>query len=126
MDLTKLRHAIQAALTPDLLKPVQRRLLTGIHPTEGHCAVAAEAAYHILGGRARGWVPMVLPKHVLGNNTHWWIENRITGERFDPTAEQWGSAPIPYHLGKGCGFMAPNGRPGRRARIVIERVSGIL
>jgi hypothetical protein len=70
----KLVSHIQACLTPDLLKPDQRSKLTGIHPTEGHCAVAAEAAYHLLGGKTAGWVPVVLPRVVLGDNTHWWID----------------------------------------------------
>jgi hypothetical protein len=123
----QLIHRIQHALTPDLLKKDQVSMLTGIHPTEGHCAVAAEAAYHLLGGKDAGWVPVVLPKSVLGNNTHWWIENRITGERVDPTAEQFGGDPIPYHRGVRCGFMCPvKGQPSKRARIVIDRVKGMM
>jgi hypothetical protein len=119
----KLVSHIQACLTPDLLKPDQRSKLTGIHPTEGHCAVAAEAAYHLLGGKAAGWVPVVLPRVVLGDNTHWWIENTRTGLRVDPTAEQFGNGPIPYQLGKPCGFMCPNkGQPSRRAAVLIQRV----
>jgi hypothetical protein len=100
---------IQSCLSDDLLKSDQIAKRTGIHPTEGHCAVAAEAAYHLLGGRDAGWVPCVLPRKVLGDNTHWWVRHRDTGEIVDPTAEQFGDEPIPYHLGKGCGFMAPDG-----------------
>lgn len=120
MKIGRLRLLIQESLTPDLLKADQVAMLTGIHPTEGHCAIAAEAAFHLLGGQQKGWVPIVLPRRVLGNNTHWWLENRLTGQRFDPTSEQFGDEPIPYHLGRPCGFMNPNG--SKRAQIVIQRV----
>ena len=122
MTSKKLVSLIQSVLSPDLLKREQRDKLTGIHPTEGHCAVAAEAAFHLVGGKRDGWVPVVLPRAVLGDNTHWWIENRISGERIDPTAEQFGTDPIPYHLGKPCGFMSRPGMPSKRAAEVIRRV----
>jgi len=124
LSTEKVIQKIQSSLSPDLLKPDQKQKLTGIHPTEGHCAIAAEAAYHLLGGKDAGWVAVVLPRKVLGDNTHWWIENKITGERIDPTSEQFGSEPIPYHLGKRTGFMSPKG-PSKRAKIVIERVNKI-
>lgn len=121
----QLRERIQSVLTPDLLKKGQLALVTGFHPTEQHCAVASEAAYHLLGGKAAGWVPVVLPKAVLGNTTHWWLENRITGERLDATSEQF-PFPVPYHLGKPCGFMCPiKGQPSKRAKIVIDRVKAL-
>ena len=114
----RLVRLIQKALTPDLLSPAQRAILRGAHPTEGHCAVAAEAAYHMLGGKAAGWVPKVLPKNVLGHTTHWWIENKVTGERIDPTAEQF-PFKVPYEKGRGCGFQCPTGGPSKRAMKVI-------
>ena len=118
----KLVSLIQSVLTPDLLKREQRAKLTGIHPTEGHCAVAAEALYHLVGGKQNGWVPVVLPRKVLGDNTHWWIEHRASGVRIDPTAEQFGTDPIPYNLGRPCGFMSKPGKPSKRAAEVIRRV----
>lgn len=123
MKYTRLIQTIQQNLTLDLLNFNQKQLLTGIHPTEGHCAIAAEAAFHLLGGKAKGWIPVVLPKKVLGNNTHWWIENIDTGEIVDPTKEQFGNYKIPYHLGKRTGFMCPiKGQPSKRAKILIKRV----
>src|ERR1700739_1703310 len=105
MKTADLIQAVQSVLTPDLLKPDQRRMLTGIHPTEGHCAIAAEALFHLLGGKAAGWVPVVLPRRVLGDNTHWWVENVQTGERLDPTAEQFGGKAIPERMGRRAGFQ---------------------
>lgn len=71
--------------------------------------------------------------------THWWLENRQTGERFDPTEEQYrsqGRQP-PYERGlpgQGAGFMGirrdeenPWGferRPSSRALRLLERVLG--
>lgn len=122
MTYRALVKQIQSVLTPDLLKSEQRKKLTGIHPTEGHCAVAAEAAFHLVGGKSKGWVSVVLPRKVLGDNTHWWIEHPESGKRIDPTAEQFGSDPIPYHLGKPCGFMSKPGVPSKRAAEVIRRI----
>jgi hypothetical protein len=116
---------IQQSLTPDLLRKDQHEKLTGIHPTEGHCAVAAEAAFHLMGGKRKGWVAVVLPRKVLKDNTHWWIENTKTGQRLDPTAEQFGGEPIPYHLGRRVGFMCRTG-PSRRAKVVINRVKKLI
>jgi hypothetical protein len=123
MNLAQLRTKIHKSLSNDLLKKDQIEKLTGIHLTEGHCAVAAESAYHILGGKVNGWVPMVLPRYVMGNNTHWWIKNKDTGEIFDPTVEQWGDEKCPYHLGMGCGFMTR--QPSKRAKILIDRINKI-
>lgn len=121
-DLDGLRSAIRAALTPDLLSPAQRaRVGPGDPPSKGHCAVATEAAYHLLGGKGSGWVPVVLPRRVLGDTTHWWLRRAADGAIFDPTADQFPDG-VPYHLGRGCGFQGRPGVPSKRARVVIERV----
>lgn len=71
--------------------------------------------------------------------THWWLENRHTGQRFDPTEEQYrsqGRLP-PYERGlpgQGGGFMGirrdeenPWGferKPSGRAQQLLGRVLG--
>jgi hypothetical protein len=117
-------NAIQNSLSDELLTSYQKKLLTGIHKTEGHCYVAAEAIYHLLGGRSNGWEAFVLPKIVLTNNTHWWIKNKYTGTIVDPTKEQFGGDPIPYDKGKKCGFLTSS--PSKRARVVLERARRLL
>lgn len=121
-EMDRLRRAIQSALTPDLLSREQRAMIgPGDHPTKGHCAVACEAAWHLLGGPSSPWKPVVLPRRVLGHTTHWWLVHRETGEVFDPTSEQFPGG-IAYGLGRGCGFQGRPGVPSRRARVVIDRV----
>ena len=94
--LDELLPAIRSALSSDLLSREQRAMIApGDHPTKGHCAIATEAAYHLLGGRDSGWIPVVLPKKILGYTTHWWLRNSETLAIFDPTAEQFpGGRPL--------------------------------
>lgn len=112
---------IQAVLTPDLLTPQYRATLRpGDHPVTGHCAVAAEALYHLLGGKKSGLTPMVA--RIPGGETHWWLRGP-DGEIMDPTAEQFGSRSLPaiYASGHGCGFQSPRGI-SKRAEEVIRRM----
>lgn len=110
---------VQKWLSDDLLSAQQLTQRSGIHFTEGHCAVAAEAVYYLLGGKAAGYVPVVLPRKILGNNTHWWVRHKNTNIIVDPTAEQFGDEPIPYHHGVPCGFMC---HPSKRTKTLIKRV----
>jgi hypothetical protein len=106
---------IRASLTPELLSRHWAGRLTGSHPTEGHCYVAAEAYYHLAGGRKAGLSPRVISKD---NWTHWYVVDR-QGNVFDPTRDQFGERP-PYEEGRGSGFLTL--KPSRRARIVMQRV----
>jgi len=109
--------ALPGALTAELLREPYRTWVEkeGAHPFTGHCYVATEALYHLLGGKAAGWTPMC-QQHEGG--PHWWLRGP-SGEVVDPTAAQF-STPVPYQLGKGKGFLTA--QPSKRARIVIERL----
>jgi hypothetical protein len=113
---------IQSVLTPDLRnREWQRRVLPDAHPTTGHCYIAAEAAYHIYGKR-RGFQPHVLRvglEHDLEVVTHWYLENKLTGERIDPTAEQF-SQPLDYTRGRRCPFLTKE--PSKRTRVLLTRM----
>ena len=114
--MKSLNARIQAQLTPDLLNAEWRqRVQPGDHPTTGHCYVAAEAAYHLYGKR-RGFQPRVLR---VGEVTHWYLEHPKTGERIDPTAEQF-EAPLPYQDGRYCPFLTK--QASKRARVLLRRV----
>jgi hypothetical protein len=116
MSPAALVAALPAALTVELLRqPYRARVEGGAHPATGHCYVACEALYSLLGGKAAGWTPMC-QQHEGG--PHWWLRGP-SGEVVDPTAAQF-STPVPYQLGKGKGFLTA--QPSRRARIVIERL----
>lgn len=117
LPLEKLLAALPGALTSDLLREPYRTWVEqeGAHPLTGHCYVATEALYHLLGGKAAGWQPMH-QKHEGG--PHWWLRGP-SGEVVDPTAEQC-DTPVPYGLGRGKGFLTQ--KPSRRAQIVMARL----
>ncbi len=108
--------ALPGALTAELLRePYRSRVAAGAHPLTGHCYVACEALYSLLGGKAAGYTPMC-QKHEGG--PHWWLRGP-SGEVIDPTAAQF-SSPVPYELGRGKGFLTRE--PSRRARVVMGRL----
>lgn len=139
IDSERVERAISrvvSALSPDLLSPrYQAEFAAYCHPTTGHCAVAAEAVYFLLGGRGAGLVPMVAREE--DGSSHWWLVHRPSGRVIDPTREQYddvGDVP-PYergNLGRACGFQGmrrdPENRfgfglmPGSRAAELLRRV----
>ncbi len=104
--------AIVAALTDDLRRAPWRGSAC---PVAGHCYVASEAAFHMLGGRAAGWTPVSVS---VGGAPHWFIRHR-DGRVVDPTAAQF-SSPPDYASGRGRGFLTR--QPSRRAAELIRRV----
>jgi hypothetical protein len=108
----QLVEKLRSVLTPDLLKPMWRDRQ---HPMAGHCYVASEAIYHLLGGREAGYTPQVI-QHEGG--AHWFLRG-AEGEIIDPTADQF-STPVPYEQGRGVGFLTR--QPSKRACVVIERL----
>jgi hypothetical protein len=109
-------RAVRASLTPDLLKPV---FAGGAEPLAGHCYVASEAYFHLVGGAAAGWTPVAV-QHEGG--PHWWLRGP-GGRIVDLTAEQF-RTPVPYGLGRGKGFLTS--QPSRRAAIVMGRARTLL
>jgi len=115
--------AIRAHLGPHVLRPDWRkRRPANAVPAWGCCYVAAEAAYHALGGTAAGL-------HVMHVNhegaSHWYLvdasrhETRDGAERpvvVDPTADQFVAA-VPYRQGKGKGFLTL--QPSKRAQALL-------
>lgn len=128
---TAIARAHLCALMGDVLTP---DLLTGRWKTAfsetgnryaGHCYAAAEALFHILGGRSRGWLPCVMSNATWSEGldpgeTHWFVRNEKTGEILDPTSAQF-DRPVPYERAKGCGFLTKE--PSRRAREIIGRLA---
>lgn len=135
ISLPLLQTHLERALGPDLLSSAYRAQWSTDNPTAGLCSVASEAAWFILGGLQSDWVPYVVRDGASG--THWWLQNKETGERFDPTVDQYrsrGRLP-PYERGlegKGGGFMgirkAPDSewgfgrKPSLRAQRLLDRV----
>lgn len=79
----------------------------------GHCYVASEVLYHVLG---RFWKPMVM-RHE--GSTHWFLKEPCTGGILDPTVDQFAKTPD-YSKAKGCGFLTK--QPSKRARKLMSRM----
>lgn len=121
--------AIQKALSPDLRTPkwaAKASAEDAANPMKGHCYVAAEVLFHLLGGKDAGWKPMTLNHDTFPEglpeqgDTHWYLQH-ADGRIADPTASQFGAHEVPYDKGKGCGFLTRE--PSRRARVVMERMA---
>lgn len=91
----------------------------------GFCYIAAEAAFHLLGGKDKGIISYCASYLEDGKKcTHWWIVK--DGKIIDPTASQYlklGLQP-PYHLGKKVGFLTKE--PSKRACALMNMVSKLL
>ena len=87
-------------------------------PFAGHCYVASEALYHLLGGLTGPWKPMFLR---VGRTPHWFLKNKVTGEILDVTVDQFGKSVLPYRAAIGRGFLTK--RPSRRAQDLINRLT---
>lgn len=111
MDVAALVEAVQEALSPELLRPGYG----GAHPFAGHCYVASEALYHLLGGRDAGWTPEQV--HHQGVS-HWYLRGP-EGEVLDATAAQFDIAPN-YDLGVPRGFLTR--APSKRATALLRKI----
>lgn len=80
----------------------------------GNCYVASEALYHLMGGKAAGWVP-INGKHE--GVSHWALRNgRLI---VDVTVSQFDTVPD-YSTFKGKGFLTKE--PSRRAARLMEKI----
>lgn len=106
---------IRDNLTPDLLKPAYRKKAEGKPRSFGHCYVASETLWHLLGGEASSFRP-ARTKHE--DSTHWWLVDP-TGTIYDLTGDQF-EEPVPYEQGVRATFLTKE--PSKRARELIGRV----
>jgi len=112
---------VRSCLTDRLRK---RRYRGDPNPLRGHCAVASEAVYFLLGGAKAGWKPTTL--RVSPDEVHWFLRHGKTGRVIDPTAGQF-ACELDYGQGRGRGFPTPRGGaaqppPSKRAAKVIACV----
>jgi hypothetical protein len=115
---SKIEKAIVKNLTDDLLTNAFRQLkerIGDLPNTFGHCYVASEAAFHLLGGKKSGWKPQFI-RHL--GCPHWFLKHR-DGRVMDLTAEQF-QTPIEYDRAIGKGFLTR--KPSKRAKVLIKRV----
>lgn len=116
---------IQSALTPSLLSHAwKEKYLNSGNQLTGHCYVASEALFHLLGGKESGWMSLILnhkswPEGCSQGETHWFLRHS-SGLIANPTQEQFGIK-VPHELGRPTGFLTRG--PSKRAQIVITRIS---
>jgi hypothetical protein len=111
-------EVIEASLSDDLLTPAFRafKKRTGTSSNVfGHCYVASEAAYHLLGGKEGGWKPQYV-KHL--GCPHWFLKHE-SGAILDITASQFRS-PVSYDKARGIGFLTK--APSKRAKLLIKKI----
>ena len=78
--------------------------------------MTSEALYHLMGGKASGWVPMRM-RHE--GDTHWFLKNRKTGQIVDATAQQFTNPPD-YSKARGSGFLTR--LPSKRAEDMMVKL----
>lgn len=87
-----------------------------LNPLAGHCYIASETIYHLMGGKESG----ITPQYIKVNGiSHWYL--KYGEEIIDPTAGQF-NFDIDYNEGRGKGFLTS--MPSKRSRILIKRVRG--
>lgn len=108
-------NAIKRALTPELLKAKYVEPDGCGHPLAGHCYVASEAYYHIV-GKEQGYSPYQMK---VDGVSHWWLQQGCSV--VDITAKQFDHK-INYHheTRRRRAFLTV--QPSRRAQVVIDRV----
>ena len=128
-EVARIVTAIRAHLGPQVLRPDWRkRRPADAVASWGCCYVAAEAAYHALGGENAGLKVM----HVNHEGSpHWYLvdltcpevvslpsaKRLITRPKpIDPTADQF-ATPVPYAKGNGKGFLTL--QPSKRAQALL-------
>jgi hypothetical protein len=111
---------LRSCLSEDLLHDKYREQ---DHPMAGHCYVASEALYHLLGGSEQSFKPCC-SRDAYGG-VHWWLEDD-DGHVLDPTFDQYVDLDktAPYASGVRKGFLTTN--PSARAVELIQRVKGVL
>lgn len=103
---------VQENLSDDLLK---KSFKSHSCNTGGHCYVASEALYHLLGGKDAGYTPMNINHEGV---SHWFLRHS-SGQILDPTAEQF-KTKVPYDKARGRGFLTK--QPSKRAQTLMKRV----
>lgn len=115
-QVKKLRIAILASLTPELVKK-EFLFLQKKHRLGGHCYVATEAMYYLLGGKSSGYMPASI---VHEGVKHYYLKHRESREVLDLTAAQFTTA-ISYEKGRGSVYR--QSKPSKRTAVLLERVN---
>lgn len=119
MNFEEFKYLIVSNLSDDLLDKKFRKIKQRseyLPSTFGHCYVASEVAYHLLGGKETGWKAYYV-KHL--GCPHWFLKHE-TGYVLDMTASQF-KVLVPYDKARGIGFLTKE--PSKRAKVLIKKIS---
>jgi len=119
MNWFELKELIITNLSDDLLSSKWRfykKCRPTLDITFGHCYVASEAAYHLIGGKENGWKPFCMEVDL---NTHWFLKHS-SGFILDVTESQFKSK-LDYSQAKGKGFLTK--QPSKRTRKLLKKIS---
>lgn len=119
MNWEEFKYLMVSNLSEDLLDKKYRAMkakATYLPETFGHCYVASEAAYYLLGGKAEGWKSHHI-KHM--GSSHWFLKHK-DGTVLDLTASQF-KVPINYDKALGKGFLTKE--PSKRARLLMKKIA---
>ena len=111
-EVVKLVDDVRAALSDDLRREPWKG---AANPFAGHCYVASEAVFHMLGGRAAG----ITPIHMKHEAQPHWALRFSDGSIVDPTADQFATRPN-YSFARNATFLTVD--PSQRAVTLIARV----
>ncbi len=114
VSVDSLVKKVRSNLSDDLRKPQYKNSNCD---SSGHCYVASEAVYHILGGKNSGLKPMNIKHEGV---SHWFLKDS-KGNIIDPTKDQFKTI-VPYEKAKGKGFLTKN--PSKRAKKLINKIEG--
>jgi hypothetical protein len=113
-DLARAQLAVEVvrlgfASSKQILKPKwrKRNAELGIDSV-GFCSAAADAIYHLLGGKQGGLTPVVFKS--APDESHWWLRLGAKGQPallVDATGDQFGEELVAYENGRGTGFQTP-------------------
>lgn len=111
-DVVTLTDKTRNALSDDLRRAPWKG---SANPFAGHCYVASEAMFHILGGRAAG----ITPIHMKHEAQPHWALRFSDGSIVDPTADQFATRPN-YLMARNATFLTV--APSQRAVTLIARI----
>lgn len=109
--INKTVNLIKDNLTPDLLNKIYQG---NANKFFGHCYVASEAAYYLLGGKIKGWKSMFI-KHE--GYPHWFLKHN-SGIIIDITNQQFKTT-VDYDKAIGKGFLTKI--PSKRTQVLLKR-----
>lgn len=120
MELNSLIEKVKSNLHKSTVK---KRYRSNVHPLAGHCYVASEVLWNLLGGINSDYFPYRLKIKETGDS-HWFLKHNHTGNILDITAEQY-DFKLNYDEAKRCMFLYSTSvyQPSKRSLKVLKEIA---